>query len=176
VITCLHRAHTEHHHFRVQRPHLVANRRNHPCRRPSRAHHSAPPAAQTLTIREVDDRLHFGIEAACVLISRHADDLHLPFDPREDHPLAHRIFVRKRGPRQLPIDHHYARPICHVAIVEVPACDQWHADRTQIPGTDIPDREAKLLRRVQEGGAWRITQVDATGRVKTLIPYGTPVQ
>ena len=36
--------------------------------------------------------------------------------------------------------------------------------------------EAQTMRLEQEGGAWRITQVDATGRVKTLIPYGTPVQ
>jgi hypothetical protein len=36
--------------------------------------------------------------------------------------------------------------------------------------------EAQTMRLEQEGGAWRITRVDATDRVKTLIPYGTPVQ
>jgi hypothetical protein len=32
------------------------------------------------------------------------------------------------------------------------------------------------MRLEHEGGVWRITGVDATDRVKTLIPYGTPVQ
>jgi hypothetical protein len=36
--------------------------------------------------------------------------------------------------------------------------------------------EAQTMRLEQEGGVWRITGVDATDRVKTLIPYGTPVQ
>ena len=36
--------------------------------------------------------------------------------------------------------------------------------------------EAQTMRLEQEGGVWRITGVDATDRIKTLIPYGTPVQ
>jgi len=36
--------------------------------------------------------------------------------------------------------------------------------------------EAQTMHLEQEGGEWRITRVDATDRVKTLIPYGTPVQ
>jgi hypothetical protein len=36
--------------------------------------------------------------------------------------------------------------------------------------------EAQTMRLEQEGSVWKITGVDATDRVKTLIPYGTPVQ
>jgi hypothetical protein len=36
--------------------------------------------------------------------------------------------------------------------------------------------EAQTMRLEQEGRVWRITGVDATDRVKTLVPYGTPVQ
>ena len=36
--------------------------------------------------------------------------------------------------------------------------------------------EAQTLYLENDGGAWKITRVDATARVKTLVPYGTPVQ
>jgi hypothetical protein len=36
--------------------------------------------------------------------------------------------------------------------------------------------EAQTLYLENDGGAWRITRVDAANRVKTLVPYGTPVQ
>jgi hypothetical protein len=36
--------------------------------------------------------------------------------------------------------------------------------------------EAQLMYLEKQSGTWRITQVDTTERVKTLVPYGTPVQ
>jgi hypothetical protein len=36
--------------------------------------------------------------------------------------------------------------------------------------------EAQLMYLEKQSGAWKITQVDSTERVKTLVPYGTPVQ
>jgi hypothetical protein len=36
--------------------------------------------------------------------------------------------------------------------------------------------EAQILYLEAAGGSWKITRVDGTERVKTLIPYGTPVQ
>jgi hypothetical protein len=36
--------------------------------------------------------------------------------------------------------------------------------------------EAQTLWLEQEGGAWRIARVDSAERVKTLVPYGTPVE
>jgi hypothetical protein len=36
--------------------------------------------------------------------------------------------------------------------------------------------EAQTLFLETDGSSWKITRVDATDRVKTLVPYGTPVQ
>ncbi len=36
--------------------------------------------------------------------------------------------------------------------------------------------EAQLMYLEKQSGIWKITQVDSTERVKTLVPYGTPVQ
>ena len=36
--------------------------------------------------------------------------------------------------------------------------------------------EAQLMYLEKQAGLWKITQVDSTERVKTLVPYGTPVQ
>lgn len=36
--------------------------------------------------------------------------------------------------------------------------------------------EAQTLYLENDGASWKITRVDATDRVKTLVPYGTPVQ
>lgn len=36
--------------------------------------------------------------------------------------------------------------------------------------------EAQIMYLEKQSGAWRITRVDSTERVKTLVPYGTPVQ
>lgn len=36
--------------------------------------------------------------------------------------------------------------------------------------------EAQLMYLQKQSGAWRISRVDGADRVKTLIPYGTPVQ
>ena len=36
--------------------------------------------------------------------------------------------------------------------------------------------EAETLFLETDGSSWKITRVDATDRVKTLVPYGTPVQ
>jgi hypothetical protein len=36
--------------------------------------------------------------------------------------------------------------------------------------------EAQLMYLEKQSGAWKITQVNSTERVKTLVPYGTPVQ
>ena len=36
--------------------------------------------------------------------------------------------------------------------------------------------EAQTMYLEKQSGAWKITQVDSTERVKTLVPYGTPVQ
>lgn len=36
--------------------------------------------------------------------------------------------------------------------------------------------EAQTLNLVRVGGEWKIAQVDGAERVRTLIPYGTPVQ
>ena len=36
--------------------------------------------------------------------------------------------------------------------------------------------EAQMMYLEKQAGAWKITQVDSTERVKTLVPYGTPVQ
>ena len=36
--------------------------------------------------------------------------------------------------------------------------------------------EAQLMFLEKAPGGWRITRVDSTERVKTLVPYGTPVQ
>jgi hypothetical protein len=36
--------------------------------------------------------------------------------------------------------------------------------------------EAQQMYLEKQAGAWKITQVDSTERVKTLVPYGTPVQ
>jgi hypothetical protein len=36
--------------------------------------------------------------------------------------------------------------------------------------------EAQLMYLEKQSGRWKITQVDSTERVKTLVPYGTPVQ
>jgi hypothetical protein len=36
--------------------------------------------------------------------------------------------------------------------------------------------EAQTLYLENDGGNWKITRVDATDRVKTLVPYGAPVQ
>jgi hypothetical protein len=36
--------------------------------------------------------------------------------------------------------------------------------------------EAQMMYLEKQSGIWRITQVDSTERVKTLVPYGTPVQ
>jgi hypothetical protein len=36
--------------------------------------------------------------------------------------------------------------------------------------------EAQLMYLEKQAGVWKITQVDSTERVKTLVPYGTPVQ
>lgn len=36
--------------------------------------------------------------------------------------------------------------------------------------------EAQTVHLERVGGAWKITRVDGAERVKTLIPYGTPVQ
>ena len=36
--------------------------------------------------------------------------------------------------------------------------------------------EAQLMNLEKQSGVWKITQVDSTERVKTLVPYGTPVQ
>jgi hypothetical protein len=38
------------------------------------------------------------------------------------------------------------------------------------------DRNEGQTLYLENDGAWKITRVDATDRVKTLIPYGTPVQ
>jgi len=38
------------------------------------------------------------------------------------------------------------------------------------------DRNEAQTLYLENDGAWKITRVDATDRVKTLIPYGTPVQ
>lgn len=36
--------------------------------------------------------------------------------------------------------------------------------------------EAQFMYLEKQAGAWKIVQVDSTERVKTLVPYGTPVQ
>jgi hypothetical protein len=36
--------------------------------------------------------------------------------------------------------------------------------------------EAQIMYLEKQSGVWRITRVDSTERVKTLVPYGTPVQ
>jgi hypothetical protein len=36
--------------------------------------------------------------------------------------------------------------------------------------------EAQLMFLEKAAGGWRIARVDSTERVKTLVPYGTPVQ
>lgn len=36
--------------------------------------------------------------------------------------------------------------------------------------------EAQTMYLEKQGGAWKIKQVDSAERVKTLVPYGTPVQ
>ena len=36
--------------------------------------------------------------------------------------------------------------------------------------------EAQTMYLEKQSGVWKITQVDSTERVKTLVPYGTPVQ
>jgi hypothetical protein len=36
--------------------------------------------------------------------------------------------------------------------------------------------EAQMMYLEKQSGLWKITQVDSTERVKTLVPYGTPVQ
>ena len=36
--------------------------------------------------------------------------------------------------------------------------------------------EAQLMYLEKQSGVWKIMQVDSTERVKTLVPYGTPVQ
>jgi hypothetical protein len=36
--------------------------------------------------------------------------------------------------------------------------------------------EAQQMYLEKQSGIWKITQVDSTERVKTLVPYGTPVQ
>jgi len=36
--------------------------------------------------------------------------------------------------------------------------------------------EAQTMYLEKQGGAWKITRVDSAERVKTLVPYGTPVQ
>lgn len=36
--------------------------------------------------------------------------------------------------------------------------------------------EAQQMYLEKQAGIWKITQVDSTERVKTLVPYGTPVQ
>lgn len=36
--------------------------------------------------------------------------------------------------------------------------------------------EAQMMYLEKQSGAWKITQVDGAERVKTLVPYGTPVQ
>jgi hypothetical protein len=36
--------------------------------------------------------------------------------------------------------------------------------------------EAQTMFLEKQGGAWKIRQVDSAERVKTLVPYGTPVQ